>query len=71
MDLMELWARGLMTDGLGPDLEWCPVPIAEHRARHDTFWKLVSALLHDEPGEYDDLPDYMTETATEALELNN
>jgi hypothetical protein len=71
MDELELWARGLMTSGLGPDLEWSPVPVAEHAARHDTFWKLVADLLKTEPGEYDDLPKWMTEAATEALLQNN
>lgn len=70
MDPMEFWAQGLMTEGLGPDLEWSPVPVIEFRDRHDTFWKLVAALLLTEPGEYDDLPDYLTETATALLEAN-
>jgi len=70
MDELELWARGLMTTGLGPDQEWSPAPIDQHRARHDMFWKLVAALLCTEPGEYDDLPDWMTEVGTAAL-LNN
>jgi hypothetical protein len=71
MDELQLWARGLMTTGLGPDLEWSPVPVVEHADRHDTFWKLVAAMLLTEPVEYDDLPDWMTETATSALLAND
>lgn len=70
MDELELWARGLMTSGVGPRLEWSPAPVVEHARRHDTFWKLVAALLLTEPGEYDDLPDYLTETATAQLLAN-
>ena len=71
MDELELWALGLMTLGLGPRLEWAPVPPADHQRRHDTFWKLISRVLENEPGDYDDLPEWMTETASEALEANN
>lgn len=71
MDELQLWARGLMTTGLGPDLEWFPVPVIEHADRHDIFWKLVAALLLTEPGTYDELPDYLTETGTEQLLANN
>lgn len=70
MNELELWVRGLMTTGLGPHLEWSPAPVAEHAARHDRFWKLVAAILLTEPGDYDDLPDWMTEAGTTAL-LNN
>jgi hypothetical protein len=70
IDPLELWTRGLMTSGLGPDDEWCPTPVNDHAVLHDTFWKLVAALLMTEPGEYDDLPDYLTETATQLLEAN-
>lgn len=71
MDPMELWTRGLMTTGLGPDLEWHPTPVIEHARRHDTFWKLVAAMLLTFDGDYDDLPDYVTEAATTALLDNN
>lgn len=71
MDELELWARGLMTTGLGPDLEWSPAPVIEHSNRHDTFWKLVAGILLNEAADYDDLPDWMTEAGTTALLHNN
>lgn len=71
MDELQLWALGLMTLGLGPHLEWAPAPPSTHQRRHDTFWKIVSGVLSDEPGDYDDLPEWMTETASQALEINN
>lgn len=71
LDPMEIWSRGLMTEGLGPDPEWAPVPVPEFAARHDTFWKIVGALLLSEPFDYDDLPKWMTEAATAALIDNN
>lgn len=71
MDELQLWALGLMTLGLGPDLEWSPVHPRTFQRRHDTFWKLVAGVLENEPGDYDDLPEWMTESASEALEANN
>lgn len=71
MNELELWALGLMTLGLGPRLEWSPAPPDVHQRRHDTFWRLVAAMFEAEPVDYDDLPEWMTEVASQALETNN
>lgn len=68
---LRLEGLGLFTEGLGPQAEWAPVPPRVFQRRHDTFWQVVARMLESEPGEYDDLPDYLTETASEQLEANN
>jgi hypothetical protein len=68
---LQLEGLGLLTEALGPQAEWAPVPPNAYQRRHDTFWRIVAALLESEPGDYDDLPDYMTETGTDQLQANN
>jgi hypothetical protein len=34
------------------------------------FWRIVAALLESYDGTYDELPDFLTETASEQLEQN-
>jgi hypothetical protein len=69
--LIALRDRGMRTEGLGPEQEWHPVSDTEHQIRHNRFWAgVVSPLLADEPGEYDDLPSWMTEDATDLLTKN-
>lgn len=68
---LQLEGLGLLTEALGPQAEWSPVPPAQYQRRHDMFWKVVTGVLQSEPGEYDDLPDYLTETASEQLQANN
>ena len=64
MDELELWARGLLTTGLGPDLEWHPAPPEEHSWVHDRFWKAILGMMPDEAS---DEPYWMTEAATQEL----
>ena len=62
---------GLRSDGIGPRAEWSPVPENAFQRRHDRFWRTVAGILEDEPGEYDDLPEWMTEDASEQLLIND
>ena len=61
---------GLSTNGIGPHAEWSPAPRAVFQLRHNAFWGLVSGIITSEPEDYDDLPDYLTEIASEQLEAN-
>ena len=59
-----------LTSELGPGEEWI---IADEDSWSDTyhgFWEIVEKLILGERGSYEELPDWMTETATDAL-LNN
>lgn len=67
MDEMKLWALGLMTLGLGPDVEWHPVSPAEYQWMHDQFWSIVEELL---PEDEDEEPFWMTQDAAAKL-FNN
>lgn len=70
--LMALWNQeGLRSEGLGPPLEWDAVTPEVFQKRHNGFWVLVAGLIKSEPGEYDDLPQWMTEDAAEQLQSNN
>jgi hypothetical protein len=66
-----LYAVGLRSEGIGPTDEWSPSPPAVYQKRHDMFWSIVAAILEAEPGDYDDLPIYLTECATDQLNDNN
>jgi hypothetical protein len=66
-----LYRMGLRSECLGPPVEWDPKSPAEFQRRHTTFWEEVAELIEDEPGEYEDLPNWMTEEGSEALEANN
>lgn len=68
---LRLEGSGLLTEGIGPQAEWSPVPPDVYQRRHDTFWRIVTGLLTDADEDYDDLPDYLTEVGTEQLESNN
>lgn len=64
--------EGVRSQFLGPLLEWVlSHDWAEWDQVHDDFWRLVQDLIGDEPGDYDDLPEWMTELATELLESNS
>lgn len=62
---------GLRSDGIGPHEEWSPVPEGAFQRRHDGFWRAVAGMIEDEPGEYEDLPEWMTEEAAEELLIND
>lgn len=66
MDELELWARGLITSGLGPDLDWHPASPEEHQWFYDQFWAVVEELL---PEDEDEEPFWMTQAA--AVQLFN
>lgn len=68
--LIALRTLGLRTEGLGPDPEWAPVPEGVFQGRHAKYWAYVSDMIENEPGDYDDLPRWMTEDAAERLEHN-
>jgi hypothetical protein len=68
--LISLREVGLRSEGIGPTEEWSPCPNDTFQRRHDRFWRIVAALLETEPGGYDDLPEYLTETASEQLADN-
>lgn len=68
--LISLREVGLRSEGIGPTEEWSPCPNDVFQRRHDVFWRIVGALLESEEGTYEDLPDYLTETATQQLENN-
>lgn len=61
---------GLRSECLGYPPEWDPQSPAEFQRRHHSFWSVVARIIRDEPGTYDDLPEWMTETGSEALEAN-
>jgi hypothetical protein len=67
-----IWLRqmGLSSEGIGPPGEWAPSPGIVYQRRHDAFWNVVAGILNDEEGEYEDLPDWMTEVGSEILEHN-
>lgn len=69
--IMTLNMVGLRSEGIGPTGEWAPCPAAVYQKRHDMFWSIVAAILEGEPGDYDDLPIYLTECATDQLNDNN
>jgi hypothetical protein len=62
---MSLWTgHGLLTEGLGPQAEWSPVPPDQAQIRHGAFWATVSGMMPDD--EHDE-PYWMTQDATQAL----
>lgn len=64
--------EGVRSQFLGPLVEWILSHTSdEFDKTDDPFWGIVEALIKSTPGTYDDLPDWMTETATELLELND
>lgn len=67
---LALYRVGLRSECLGHPLDWDPKPPAEFQKRHSEFWSVVSGTISDEPGDYDDLPEWMTEVATDLLEDN-
>lgn len=69
--LLALWnTGGLRSEGIGPDAEWDPVDSAEFQVRHTAFWNSVTRIIQSEPGGYEQLPTWMTETAAEELHDN-
>lgn len=68
MDELELWSRGLLTEALGPDLEWKPSPPETHQRIHDAFWKLVAAGII--PDDEADEQHWMTQKASKQLQGN-
>lgn len=74
MDDMEgaerVFRSGLMTEALGPQQEWSPVDAATFQRRHTEFWSSVTRIIEAEPGDYEELPSWMTEDATELLKNN-
>lgn len=68
MDENALWARGLMTSGLGPPIEWHPASPAENQWFHNAFWKAVEGLLPEDEHEE---PFWMTEEAATKLASNH
>ena len=67
MDELELWSWGLLTLGIGPDLEWHPALHGDHQRVHNAFWHMVLGLVPDEEA---DEPYWMTEAATAELRNN-
>lgn len=67
MDELELWALGLMTEGLGPDMEWHPASPSEYQWVHSQFWSITEQLL---PEDENDEPFWMSHDAAIRL-LNN
>lgn len=66
--MMALWTeRGLITEGLGPEAEWSPVPPDQSQKRHQAFWSTVSGMMPDD--EHDE-PYWMSQAATARL-FNN
>ena len=61
---------GLNTEAVGPLAEWSPVPPGPFQRRHAAFWGMVDRMYHDEDGPVENIPDWMSEAATEQL-LNN
>lgn len=53
---------------LGPLMEW--IVSTDWPADDELFWAFILSVIEDEPGEYDDLPQWMTETASGLLQLN-
>lgn len=68
--LIALSDRGLRSEGLGPDPEWAPCSPVVFQRIHARYWGIVAVMIDGETGGYEDLPDWMTEIATEQLELN-
>lgn len=62
---------GLRSEALGPPDEWQPVTPDRHQDRHRKYWGVVTDLIEDEPGEYEDLPEWMKEEGSEALIAND
>jgi hypothetical protein len=74
--LIALRELGLCTEGLGPAKEWEPVSQDEHYQRHNKYWKAIGPLLTDAYGDNPeaddtDLPEWMSERATNALKAND
>lgn len=69
--LIALRMQGLRSEGLGPEAEWSPVAEGEFQRRHAQFWAIIAEMICKEDGDYDDLPEWMTETAAQELELND
>lgn len=66
--MMALWTEeGLLTEGIGPQVEWSPVVPLKAQERHRLYWSAVSGMI---PDDEDDEPYWMTEAATAQL-LNN
>lgn len=68
---LALYKAGLRSECLGHPLDWDPQPPAEFQRRHNEFWSMVSGMIQAEPGDYEDLPDWMTEVASDQLENDN
>lgn len=74
--LMDLWRDGLASEGIGPEVEWHPVPINEHQLRHHRFWATLDPMLTSEYGDDpeasdEDLPEWMSERAVDLLANND
>lgn len=64
--------EGVRSQFLGPLREWVVSSTdAEFDATNDPFWEIVEQLIKTTPGTYDQLPDWMTETATDLLADND
>lgn len=62
--------NGLRSELLGVVEEWDPVPPDQFQRRHDQYWSLVDRMIQAEPGNYGDLPDWMTEVGSDRLAEN-
>lgn len=69
--LIALRMKGLRSEGLGPETEWDPVSEEKFQRRHAQFWGIIATMIQGEDGDYDDLPEWMTESAAEQLALND
>jgi hypothetical protein len=67
---LTLYRSGVWSEAIGPEQEWLPVNRFLFQVRHNQFWSFVKDIIQAEPGEYDDLPEWMTEAATERLQHN-
>lgn len=66
--MMTLWTtQGLITEGLGPQVEWSPVTPDTAQKRHQAYWDTVSGIMPDDEHEE---PFWMTQAATEQLANN-
>lgn len=66
--VMALWTEeGLLTEGIGPQAEWHPVPPQSAQVRHRAFWATVGGIMPDD--EHDE-PYWMTEAASTRLASN-
>lgn len=72
--VMALWTQhGLLTEGLGPEAEWKPVPPDTKQTNHNAFWGAITPILteaYDDDADDDDVPFWMSQRATRALISN-